>query len=525
MLKTLFLSAAATAVFGAGALAGPGMAQGGGRGSATAAAERMLGATAARGGAAVRVSRLGGARGGACNNALGGNIYEVVLSQTPTGWEERFLLGVPLYPESNAAPLLVGFHQFEVSHFDLCEHTDFFGEAFSRGWFIVTPLGAAQQSFGGLEAQANTELVLDFCSILPIDRERIFGVGFSTGGGWMTSYAARHRDPTDQRFAALVNHTGGVSLTHTYANELPWDDGCDPPFPGCFGSCGCSQATCDWEVADFLEYFYDGPPTRHPFSYLRCSLFELDPVGGVVIDPETDMAGNLLTTPVRTSYALNDISPVGLYLAAQCLALEAHLTATLGGLQHTLVGLQASQHTWDTLNEADACDYLALNAPAPPAGPSTLTADRDGRWEDMTVTQDQPPAPASGAWQGDWVCGSIESEPGHFTRFDWIVDTPLNRFTLFASERLSSLTLHTADAGLVVGSGLDLSIWHHGGGGDGIPDQLVLMDFATSPTSVKLGNLTMTAGVDYLWDAASQCLILFPRAWPTGNFLNWTIRP
>ena len=497
---------------------------GGPGGSPTAAAERMLGARASRGGAAVRVSRLGSSGTGACNGAVGGTIYEITITNTPTGWEEDFLLGVPHYPESGAAPLLVGFHKFEVSHWDLCEHTDFFNEAFSRGWFIVTPLGAAQQAFGGLEAQANTQLVLDFCSILPVDPARIYGVGFSTGGGWMTSYAARHQDPTRSRFAGLVNHTGGVSLTHTYANEEQFDNGCDPPFPACPGACPCANNPCDWEAADMLEYFYAGPPGPDPFAYLRCSLFDLQDGPPATIDAHTDMAGNLLYTPLRTSYATNDITSVGLYLAAQCQALDNHLSTTLGGLEHTLVPLAASVHSWTTLDEALACDFLDSQAPAAPAGFRIVTADRDGRWNDMTVIQDPPPlAPGPDM---DWRCGSLDNEPGHFARFDWGVDVANNIFSLRSTRQLASLRVHSRDMGLEPTQPLQFYLLR-GPDTDGGPlqDEVVITDFSSAPTSVTVGNTVQVPGVDYTWEAATGLLTLVPRSWPTNGFLHWTITP
>ena len=45
------------------------------------------------------------------------------------------------------------------------------------------------------------------------------------GGGAALSYAARHRDPERGAFAAVVNHTGTISLRNTYHNVSPDQQG------------------------------------------------------------------------------------------------------------------------------------------------------------------------------------------------------------------------------------------------------------------------------------------------------------
>src|SRR5262245_1035275 len=146
-------------------------------------------------------------------------LFQVTLNNTGSGWVERFLLYVPRLPVGERAPLLVVFHRFGVSHWDAYYWTEYIQQAQRRGWFLVAPLGANQASFSCLEGQINVEAALRYTTdAFNIDRTRVYGVGFSMGGGNVTTYAARHVDPSGVMFAAIVNHTGGVSLANTWAN-------------------------------------------------------------------------------------------------------------------------------------------------------------------------------------------------------------------------------------------------------------------------------------------------------------------
>src|SRR6185503_13512505 len=141
-------------------------------------------------------------------------LYDVTLNNTGSGYEERFLLQVPLVATSTPAPMLVVFHKFGVSHWDAFYNTSFITEARNRGWYLVAPLGASGVSFGSIESQVNTRAALEIVTELyNVDKTRVYGVGFSMGGGNVVSYAARNLDPQRIMFAAICDHTGGISLT------------------------------------------------------------------------------------------------------------------------------------------------------------------------------------------------------------------------------------------------------------------------------------------------------------------------
>jgi hypothetical protein len=484
-------------------------------GSPTAAAERMLGGTVRRGNTGFRVVRLPRYARGGCSSTSDGNVYEVTLYDTPNEWEEVFILGVPLFPEAELSPLLMGFHQFEAGEQDFCLNTGFFGEAFSRGWYVVAPLGAVQYNFGYPEAQDNTELVLDFCMAYlghAIDSDRIYGVGFSMGGGWVSSQAARHQDASRSRFAAIVNHTGGVDLAHIYSQSANDDD--DPPY----------------DIPDYLDALFNGPPEGpNLFAYQRCSLIWLTPTSPLAtpglppvawplaplgppwtVDSDTDMGRNLHHVPQRLAYATGDNSPAGIVNREQIDLLETHLLELVPPAPVELVTHAGNQHRWDTLDEVIVCDYLALKTLADPSGNVTTTADRDGRWYDMEVTQEAP---------------------GTFTRWTWYSDPDdVNNqwFALFSTKNLDTLKLHSADAGFATDVN-DRTIkvtLLKAAGLDAQSDEVVLTDFSVEPAVDIAGSETPVFGVDYDWDSTTRELTLFARDWPPGsNPIDWIITP
>ena len=60
-------------------------------------------------------------------------VWQIVLDDPGTGWQESFLLGIPSQKESLQPPLLVMFHGANVSEWDCYEHTSLFQDALDRG--------------------------------------------------------------------------------------------------------------------------------------------------------------------------------------------------------------------------------------------------------------------------------------------------------------------------------------------------------------------------------------------------------
>jgi hypothetical protein len=413
----------------------------------------------------------------------GPGAYEIVLDNTGTGYKEKFLLQLPPNPSRIApSPLLVAFHKFGSSAQDIALNTTFEEECFDRNWFLVAPLGAAQQSFSSLASQLNTELVLDLLMDRLgafIDRGRVYGVGFSMGAGNAMNFAARHVDPTRTMFAAVVNHTGGGSLSYTYDTQP------------------ANQPV--------LEFWFGGPPDDFPFEYARSSVFEVIDVaaspafgpglpggggvggggGGGGLPPATDP--ELVVLPYRD--LIRNLTHVPLYfvrgkfeptksLVDQFDALADHFQRIGGTLTLELVPGVIS-HDWSTLDERKACDWLATFRLRLPDQALTI-ADRDDRYFHFEVVQDLA---------------------GAFTPFAWRIDGASNSLSVVRTANLRALGLHMEAAGLDPSRELSVVLATQ----DAEPDRLRLIGYPAAPAQVlRDGEVTG----EWSYDAARRTLEL-----------------
>ncbi len=379
----------------------------------------------------------------------GGQVITYSLFVDETQAVELFSLLVPDTPASVRRPLLTAFHGFGTSHRDIESRTSFFHEARSRDWYLIAPLQRSLADptghnfdihFSSPQSQMHVQAVISFVmDHYLIDKDRIYGVGFSMGGGGAMSYAARNRSRRLGAFAAVVNHTGTVALGDVYAN-LP------------FGS----------PVIDIMELIFGGKPSLIPFEWQRSSLIEVDAQAMLLPNGE-HMAVNLAHVPTQTWYNASD--SLG-YLVEQSLQLDGYLQS-LPGANHELVSVATShdpdcattQHCWGSLDQAQACDWLeqhSLNA-FPASG--SILADRDGRWEYFELRQ---------------------AQSGRFSRLSYEVDVPGNSMTLSAPANLASLGMSLANVSLDAGSAIKLNLM----GFDGSSTLVVIEDVPTPPLSV-----------------------------------------
>ena len=387
-------------------------------------------------------------------------LFQMTMSNTGSGYVEKFLLQVPDVPPASPRPLLVVFHKYGTSHADVLFNTTFVDEARSRGWYLVAPLGAMQNNFGCLESQVNVRAALDWTRAhLPVDDQRIYGVGFSMGGGACASFAARHLDPDGPRLAAIVEHSGTVSLTHAWANE--------------------NEA-----VRLMLEARFGGTPAQQPFAYQRCSTIDLNPTTGVV-GQGTDMVRNL--ERVHTWLAANDPD---FYLPEQTQAFHAQASSWHPGSVLTLA--PGNEHSWVTLDESAACDWLAQQTLQEPSS-GTILADESGVWQRFFVEQETGNA---------------------FTPFAWSADAPANRLSLGGTRNLRRIAVDAAEVGLAYVGSLRLAL----SAADGTGDEVLLTSVPFAPNAVfrdgtpaaaAYDPLTHTLLIDEPDGAASQWVIVF----------------
>ncbi|MEM7305196.1 MAG: hypothetical protein AAF682_00930 [Planctomycetota bacterium] len=389
--------------------------------------------------------------------------WKIFLSDPAgTGFDETFLLKVP--PASAfPAPLLVAFHAYGVSQDDIDVNTTFEEECEQRGWFLVAPLGASQVSFSCQQSQIHTELVLDLVSSLwptGVDPARIYGAGFSMGGGNALNYAARHLDPAHAMFAAVANHTGGVALLDSYAN----------------------QPAVHW----VFEFWFGGPPAAQLFEYQRASVLNFDEASAVDLD--SDLARNLTHVPVRSIYTSFDPNK---YLIDQTKILHSHLQFR-GGTSLLLVKTGFG-HSWNTLNEAQTCDWFEQYSLQLPLSGETL-ADHDGAYFHFFVRQDAPLA---------------------FTPFTWAGDPALNQLTLSATANLERIEVRTASLGLDPAAPLTVVL----STSDGLADEVLLDGYSQAPASVLRDGLRAA----WTWNRSTGTLLLAET--DGGATHSWVVTP
>jgi len=402
-------------------------------------------------------------------NGMAAYYYEGTLDPG-TGFIEKFLFTVPLPRPSAPRPLLVVFHKFGSSHGDVFYNTTYLQQAIQRGWYLVCPLGAAQNHFSSIESQVNTQFVLDWMTNHPafkIDRTRVYGVGFSMGGGSVTNYAARHVDPAHPMLAAIIDHSGGVALKDTLLN----DPFVQPIFDFWFGNGSAGSAD--------------------PWKMERSSIVNFDNVT-LQVEQDTDLARNLMHVPMRIVRASNDTIP---YLSRQSDVLHGHMLALgkVPGQSYGYYVLPYTGHSWSMLDEGAACDWLQQFTLKLPSSASTL-ADHDGAYFHFTVAQDQANA---------------------FSPFVWNADPAANRLSLSGTANLKRLTANTAELGFKTGQTLTVDF----APADGLGDEVAFSGWPLFPSNVLRDGVPWPA---WSYNAVSKLLVLYEL---DGGAHTWKVTP
>jgi len=292
----------------------------------------------------------------------------------------------------------------------------------------------------------------------------------------VATFAARHLDPDAPHFAAIVNHTGTVSIAHAFANDYDDNDADDGPCPG----------GAHLEAPDLMEFWNGGTPKTAAFSFSRCSTIDIDPVSGLV-DEQTDLARNLAQIPVMTVLATGDTHP---YLPFQTQTWVDELQHR--GVDNRFVSVPYVGHSWDALDDHATCDWFdPIRASVPIEGDQL--ADEDGqRVGRFTVQQD-----SSGA----------------FTPFQWYADVNANRLSLWGTKNLKRFSVDVEQLGLAYAGTLR---WNHLSA-DGTDDELQLTNVPYAPAHVTRDGQPAAC----VYDAQlGTCLLVNPG----GAAHLWQIR-
>ncbi len=379
-------------------------------------------------------------------------LWEVRLppQATPSGFNERFLIQVPSNPVQGDVPLLVAFHRFGNSMYDIPINTQLLEEAEARGWYVVAPMGISDDNLNSVASQQNIETVIGLMTrFYPIDEDRIYGIGHSMGGGNALSYGARHLDPEKPMFAALVNNAGVMSQQHSYEND-------------------CMSTSCTLQPV--WEFWYGGTPATNEFAYCRSSLIEIpfnpvmDTAALPTVDQQTDMARNLTHIPTQTW--IGDSDPLQ-ELIVQNIAFDQQMA--LRGGDHTLRTVVGGGHNWNTMNYTEVFDFLGSKTLTMPTSAKTLV-DRNGTFFHFEVTQT-----------------SIDA----FTPITWSVDSATNSLSVTETANLSTLEVNLRSAGLSAEQGdvifMDMAT------SDGFAPEIRLVGAGSAPIAVTRDGQPVTS--------------------------------
>jgi poly(3-hydroxybutyrate) depolymerase len=399
------------------------------------------------------------------------NAWAMTLTKTSTGWNEDFVLGLPSSPSAGPVPVLVLWHQWSASEEDTWVNTEYFELAAQRGWYVIAPLGAHELHLGIDYAQRNTteliEFMAQFVAGLPgypsIDNTRVYGVGFSMGGGALLSHACRNLDPTGFPYAAVVNHTGTMSAARGW-RDLP----APPPF------------NAFTEIRNHKYMF--GRPDRNAFGYQIASSIHLWPREDTV-DPTSDLLRNIPALHVQTITFVGDTNDN----VDQCAIACAH-AASLGHVRFQCppplpaVGA-CSPHSWCHLNELQTLFWLEAFTFDMPSSRTRILADREARYYHITPTP---------------------SAEGRLCPFEYELLSP-SHLLLRTSPEIARLRVHSASMGLLTLPTNVLIVDIEGPPNQGttpVPLVLEITDYLTAPTLLYRNGVPQAQGPNtWSWNA------------------------
>jgi predicted esterase len=356
---------------------------------------------------------------------------------------ERLTVQFPMNPGAirGSGAMVLGFHSYGVSEKDIFVNTQLPQLCAQRGWLLVAPYGLYDTHYGNLPSQRSLDKVLELVDLFfDWDPERIYGVGFSMGGGAATSYGMRRQAEGRLRLAGVVNHTGTVDLIGTYLD----------------GSLALKQLMAD------SAHFGAAPGTPDAdFEYERVSPAILS---GGVVDPARASVRNLSHVPIY--YHVNTNDPQ-INLVNDNLALAAYLQGE--GANVNLVTTSGPlQHAWSTMDLVAALDWIdQFKKPDLPCD-AVVFADEESAYFHTFVRSKPTKRIAHYAVSCDQAVGVVE---------------------VTGTRDLDSLVLRLDGMGFAAGHFLT-GIWS---AVDGTGDELVLTGYASAPSQVLFGGKVTTA--------------------------------
>jgi acetyl esterase/lipase len=269
-------------------------------------------------------------------------LVTVTLNGTQTGTGKPEVLWYQLPDGYSAAgaphPMVIAWHGYGSSALSVSQLSTIDEECNARNWVYLSITGIDDQLFGSPISQDNVEAAIAWMlANFHVDADRLYMVGFSMGGGCVSSFATRHRDPTGVMIAAVgtVSMTG--DWTETYTLALPAGQ-------------------------DIMEnpFNFGGSPAQVPFAYQRVSPLyfvpgSYPPTPGT-LEPKISMGDNLDTTPLWLTWDVAD--PLVEDTPGMGAALAGLVNAAGGSAQTHPVSGTPDPHSWGVLEETQLFDFF-----------------------------------------------------------------------------------------------------------------------------------------------------------------------
>lgn len=336
----------------------------------------------------------------------GTSLPEIFKYQVPTGYT----------PNGTPHPLIVAYHGFGGSANSVGIQSTIDEEADARNWLYLSPTGIDDKLFGSPICQQHTEIAIQWMiDNFNVDEDRIYMVGFSMGGGIVSNFAARRRDPEGIMIAAAGVVSGALDWTKS------WVLG-------------------DGPLQDWLEneYNFFDNPANEGWKYIQASAIYQDPgtyppLPGVLV-PSLSMASNNELVPTYITYDTGDTLtevPGSNDLLESLLQLQGTQTfkrvvsGTLGG-----DGMPAP-HSWAVLDEVECFDFL-----------EQFTANRAPT--DFDAMQDEGKAVS-------WAT-TTQNTVEQFTYLDGAVDSGNGELILDRVSNASQVAVDVDVAGVATGA-------------------------------------------------------------------------
>lgn len=256
---------------------------------------------------------------------------------TGTGFFERIQVMTPCGYDSQGpkVPLVFVWNGWGLSAMSFFNGmSDIPDEANLRGWLVCVVTGLDDKAFGAPKPQKNVETALQYVvDNYQVDEDRIYGVGWSAGGGAIAGFAARNLDPARPMIAALATNAGGYDLNNTYSQEN-----------------ATTQA-----IMQNPNVFAGPPIPPFLFNYLQSMTEYYD---GMQVPPFVEsfsQARNLVHLPIYHVFSSDD--PLT-YLIGQNVKFRDYLVAKGANITSTTFSGLQDPHDWSLLDAKTTLDFL-----------------------------------------------------------------------------------------------------------------------------------------------------------------------